>query len=302
MNPSPSDPRHDAIRRFRGELAATPIADADDLVRFLAIAARLDALGDGEPLRNWPKAAQGSVDAVAAVIGRVPELERDLLEGEGEVLGLAVCLVQDLRLAVARDTSGFLAVLATPLGRLAELADDVPLDDVAAEIVGGYADTVPVPAEMRLGHVDRPIGLGALAAVAARMPRASAIVPLRRIAEEAAVEREELAMCAGVAPAESLRRRFEARHSCADELAGGGRIEAWARLRDDWSMAISVRISGGPARQAVAARVGTCPAERDEAAAGMFLVELAPLSPDVRSRLLVDPIVVTLSDGRRVSF
>lgn len=302
MNPTPSDSRHEAIRRFRGELAATPISDGDDLVRFLSLAARLHVLGEVEPLLGWPRAAQGSVDAVAAVLDRVAELERDLLEGEGDTLGLSVCLVQDLRLAVACDRSGFLDALAEPLERLAELADDIPLDDAAAEVVAGYADLVPVPPAIRLGHVDRPIGLGALAAVAARMPRSSAIVPLRRVREETAAEREEPALCAGVAPADSLRRRFEARHACGDELAGGGRIDAWARLRDDWSMAISVRVSGGPALQAISARVGTCPAERDEQAPGMFLVELAPLSADARSRLLVDPIVVTLSDGRRVSF
>lgn len=302
MTQPPSDARLEARRRFRGELATLAVADADDLVRYLALAGRLEALGEGEPLRNWPKAAQGRVNAMAAVLARVAELERELLEGEGEPLGLSVCLVQDLRMAIARDPSGFLGDLSGPLERLGELADDIPLDDEAAEVVAGYSEIVPVPPELRLGHVEWPVGLGALAAVAARVPDASPIVPLERRERETAVEEEELALCAGVAPAESLRKRFENRHACAGELAGGVRVEAWARLHDDWSMAISVRVSGGAGLRAASARVGTCPADRDEQAEGMFLVEMAGLSPDARSRLLVEPIVVTLSDGRRVSF
>jgi len=302
MNQPTSDARLEAMRRFRGELDALAIADADDLVRYLSLAGRLAALGEEDHLRNWPKVAQGTVNAVTAVLGRIAELEQQLLEDEGELLGLAVCLVQDLRLAVARDPSGFLGELAHPVERLGELADEIPLDDEAAEVVAGYAELVPVPPEFRLGHVADPIGIGALAAVAARVPDASPIVPLRRREVKSEVEEEELALCAGVAPAESLRKRFENRHACAGELAGGAKVEAWARLHDDWSMAISVRVSGGPRLHAVSARVGTCPADRDEQAEGMFLVEMAALSPDARSRLLVEPIVVTLSDGRRVSF
>ena len=302
MNHSSSEARLEAMRRFRGELAELSVADADDLVRYLSLAARLESLGEGEPLRNWPKAAQGTVNAIPAVLGRVAEIERELLEGEGELLGLAVCLVQDLRIAIAREPSGFLGELSGPLERLGELADDTPLDDEAAEVVAAYAELVPVPRELRLGHVEGPIGLGAIAAVAARVPDASPIVPLRRREQKAAVEEEELALCAGIAPAESLRKRFENRHACEGELAGGVRVEAWARLHDDWSMAISVRVSGGRRLQAISARVGTCPADRDEQAEGMFLVEMAGLSPDARSRLLIEPIVVSLSDGRRVSF
>jgi len=302
MNQSSSEARLEAMRRFRGEIAELAVSDADDLVRYLSLAARLESLGEGEPLRNWPKAAQGTVNATSAVLARVAEIERELLECEGELLGLAVCLVQDLRIAIARDPSGFLEDLAGPLDRLGELADDTPLDDEAAEVVVAYAELVPVPPELRLGHVADPVGLGAIAAVAARVPDASPIVPLERRERNSAVEEEELALCAGVAPAESLRKRFENRHACAGELAGGTRVEAWARLHDDWSMAISVRISGGQRLQAVSVRVGTCPADRDGQAEGMFLIEMVGLSPDARSRLLVEPIVVTLSDGRRVSF
>lgn len=301
MDHNPSDVHPEALRRFREELLATPVSDADDFVRYLALAARIAALGDDEPLRRWPRAAQGSVNAIEAVRNRMAELEPDLLEGDGEPLGLSVCLVQDLRLAVKLDPSGFLADLAESLERLGELADDVPLDDAAAAIVAGYAETIPVPPAIRLGHVERPIGLGALAAIAARV-RLAPVVALRPREVKAAVEHEELALCAGVAPAESLRRRFEGRHDCVGTLDDGMKVEAWARLHEDWSVSISVRASGERTVRPLAVRIGTRAAEPDADAEGMFLVEMAGLSPDARSRLLVDPIVVTLSDGRRVSF
>ena len=48
--------------------------------------------------------------------------------------------------------------------------------------------------------------------------------------------------------------------------------------------------------------IGASLAEPDEDAPGMFIVELKRLTADTRSRLLVDPIVLNLSDGRRISF
>jgi hypothetical protein len=312
MNHDSTDLRLDAARRFRQEFAALAVADADDLVRALSLAARLSLLGDAAPLAAWPKLAQGRVDALEAIDARAAELERELLEGEGEFLGLAVCLVQDLRVAVEGDPHGFLQARSEAILRLAELADEIPLDDEAAAVVAGYAELIPVPAEVRLGQVAHPLGLGAIAAVAAGGTPTRPIQRLARrepVANAAEIAEEELALCAGVAPAESLRRRFEERHAAMGTLEGGDHLAAWARLREDWSMVISLRIrpKDGPAGGArplrpVAVRVGTRIAEPDEEADGMFLVELSSLSPDARSRLLVDPIVVTLSDGRRVSF
>ena len=313
MNHDPTDARLDAARRFRQEFDAIEVTDADDLIRALSLAARLSLLGDPGALSAWPALAQDRVDAFAAIDARAAELERELLEGDGEFLGLAVCLVQDLRVAVEGDPHGFLRGRSEGILRLAELADEIPLDDEAAEVVAGYAELIPVPAELRLAQVAFPLGLGAIAAVAAA---GSPVRPIQRLvrreanaATAASVAEEELALCAGVAPAESLRRRFEERHTAMGTLEGGAHLTAWARLREDWSMVISLRVSGQgggasatePVRP-VALRVGTRIAEPDEEAEGMFLVELAALSPDARSRLLVDPIVVTLSDGRRVSF
>lgn len=311
MNHDSNDLRLDAARRFRQEFAALEVADADDLVRALSLAARLSLLGESGPLSAWPKLAQGRVDALEAIDARAAELERELLEGEGEFLGLAVCLVQDLRVAVEGDPHGFLRARSEAVLRLAELADEIPLDDEAAAVVAGYAELIPVPPEWRLGQVAHPLGLGAIAAVAAT---GTPVRPVQRLARRGAVANptgtpiaeEELALCAGVAPAESLRRRFEERHTAMGTLESGAHLTAWARLREDWSMVISLRIAGGAAGaepiRPVALRVGTRIAEPDEDADGMFLVELAALSADARSRLLVDPIVVTLSDGRRVSF
>jgi len=307
MNHESADPRSEAADRFRASLASLPVDDGDDLIRYLSLAARLAVLGDPGPLADWTKRAQRRVDAVQAIEARVAELERELLEGEGEFLGLAVCLVQDLRIAVGLDTSDFLRPASDSVVTLAELADEIPLDDEAAGVVAGYAELIPVPQPLRLGHVDRPVGLGAIAALAAGLAATedsrTRIVRLERRDATAAVPDEELALCEGVAPAESLRRRFEERHAAMGTLDGNVHVSAWARLRDDWSMAISLRIKGGDGSiRPVAVRVGTRIAEPDEDADGSFLVELAALSPVARSRMLVDPIVVTLSDGRRVSF
>jgi hypothetical protein len=318
MNDESSDARLEATRRFRDELAAVRVVDADDLVRYLALSARLSALGDPEPLRAWTKVAQGRVNAIEALAERAAELERQLLTLEGELLGVAVCEVQDLRLAVASESTGLLREREHDLERLGACADDVPLDDEAAAIVAGYAAIVPVPPGIRLGHVEHPVGLSSIAAAAARAPLAEPPIPLGRSGAQAGSEpgseqrggaevtEEEVALCDGPAPAEALRRRFERRHGAAGELSGGIRVDAWARLHEDWSMTISIRVSGreGEAEipRPVAVRVGTMVAEPDEDAPGMFIVELKRLTADTRSRLLVDPIVVNLSDGRRISF
>jgi len=294
----------DLHRRFADELAALTIEDEGDLVRLLQLATRLSLLGDPAPLAGWTARAQGRVDALAALATRADELERELWRESGLPLGTAVCEVQDLVAAIHLDPSRLLEGLRARFERLGELADAVPLDGEAAEIVAGYAEGIPVPEEIRLATVERPLGLGALAAVAARTAVPTPIRLERRPTRAAVPDEEAIALCAGPTPVESLRVRFEGRHAAGLQLDDGTRLDGWARLRDDWSIAISlaVRAVVGAAPQAIRARIGSLRAEPDPDAPGVFTASLVGLSPDARSRLLIDEIVVTLSDGRRVAF
>jgi hypothetical protein len=143
----------DAIILLRQQLDAIAVEDAQGLLEYLPLAARLAALGAPESLTSWRKLAAAYPDFASALADRCREGIWDLEQSFAEDLGLAVIEAQDFYCFARREGDLLPFHVRTLLTAWEEHAEEVALDEDAAEVLEQFLERFPLPSEDRL--VDR---------------------------------------------------------------------------------------------------------------------------------------------------
>jgi hypothetical protein len=322
MTDMPIEP--DRLERLRTRVLAGPLVstDAPQDEREAAFAgwwfraARLAALGDDAPFRNWPAiAGTCGADAVHAISQAARIGLRILGDGAGESLAEAIIDAEDaacLLEAESRSTA-LLPTLRPVIEGWLHAAGDAVLDEAAAEILDDHRDAYPLPESLRLPIVQTPLTeLELLAAAAsADWSRPVRLAPVFEFEEAAALFHDG-------PPTEAMQRCFEGRQGDG-VTPSGSFLRVLPKLDDYW--AVIVTITGEAARRVRSVRIGTWPLQRvDDAELGVegtigaglgdpddpyeggtaiFEASLAGLPFQERLRLIRSDIGVTTGDGGR---
>jgi hypothetical protein len=113
--------------------------DAEDLIAALPVAGWLSACGRSGSDQLLSAIKGNELDPSVLILGRISEAEADLEQTEGIDLGLTLAQIQGLILIATKWN------LATEeINQLASLANEVILDDQAAEWIEQWNDEVPL--------------------------------------------------------------------------------------------------------------------------------------------------------------
>ena len=278
---------------LRGGSGATGDSpEAHDFVDWLLRAARLAACGDDEPFRTWPEIATTlGIDVTRAVADAAATGITVLDESAGIPLGEAVCDAEDASclMMIEPSRTGLLDACMSRLGLWTSAAGEVPLDDLAFEVVEHRRSAWPVPVPARLPIVAAPLHEVDL------LIAASAATPAVRLAPifEAV---EEMAQFDGGRPSPRMIERFEARRG-RGVTPGGLSLEVRGTLDEWWG--VFVRIEGAAVSTIRHVRLGTMPLQRNSESPEVWEVALGGMPLETILRLLNGDIAIRTADGGR---
>ncbi len=311
----------DRLERLRTRVMAGPLVSIDAaqdereavFVGWWFRAARLAVLGDDAPFRTWPALAGSlGVDVVRTVSQAARVGLQVLGDGAGESLAEAVIDAEDAAclLEVETQATSLLPALKPVIEGWLLAAEDVVLDEDAAEILREHDEAYPLPDSVRLPIIRTPLTELELVVAAADIDwaRPTRLGPVFEFEEAAALFHDGQ-------PTEAMQRRFEGRQGDGVSPRGAF-LRVIPKLDDYW--AVIVTITGEAARRVRAVRLGTWPLQRvddselgmgvtshddgghsDEGGLAIFEATLAGLPFEDRLRLIRSDIGVTTDDGGR---
>ena len=264
-------------------------------------AAWLASLGEVEPYRSWPSRLSSEEAAtlpewIAAECGQlILRLREERGVGLCEALLRAqafVCLMH-----VDQEHGELLAAVYESIaGVLLECAR-LPLDDTAAAELEDMDEVQYLQSEHVIPLVAYPIGLTGctvLAEAAVHDP-ANEVQPVCPIP----VFERELVFDSG-RPSERMMKRFAERRGelrCRD----GSRSEVRAVLEEDWRVSVQFKADAAWCERIDRVRIGTRMAISMDDQRDFWTASLARLGLDAQTRLVNQPILVTLVTGERFS-
>ncbi len=305
-SPDSNDPVETAamLAEFRRELDAESAwfertADSSEeapepreFIGWLLRAARLAACGDAVPFRSWPRLATslgirvGEVLAEAAAAG-IAVLD----ESAGIPLGEGIIDAEDASclLAVEGELTGLLSDATNSLRLWISAAEEIPLDDLAFEMVEHRRIAWPIPPAARLAIVATPLHeLDFLVAARARTPA----VRLSPVFDSA----PELAHFDGGKPSPRMLDRFNARYG-RGVTPSGLDLEIRAVLDEWWG--VFVRIEGAAVDAIRHVRLGTLPLKEVPDQPGLWTAAIDRMPLEAILRTLNGDIAVRTDDGGR---
>ncbi len=149
-----------AITSLLEKLVAIKVTDAQGLLEYLPLAARLAVFGVPAPLARWTELAEPFRDQLESLlVKRSEEGMWDLRNAVGQDLGLAVIDAQDFFCFLRRESEILPARARLYLIGWVDRAERVALDHDAAEMLRRFLRRFPLPLEDRLTVVDTPLSL-----------------------------------------------------------------------------------------------------------------------------------------------
>lgn len=305
-SPDSNDPAETAamLAEFRRELdaesawlerpadSAEDAPEARDLFAWLLRAARLAACGDTAPFQTWPRLATRLGVHVADVVAEAAAAGVAVLdESSGIPLGEGICDAEDASclLAVEGELTGLLQDSMPWLRLWVSAAEEIPLDDLAFEIVEHRRIAWPVPAAARLAIVATPLHeLDLLLAARMEMPA----IRLSPVFDSA----PELAHFDGGRPSPRMLDRFNARHG-RGVTPSGLDLEVRAVLDEWWG--VFVRIEGSAVKAIRHVRLGTLPMKEVADQPGLWTAAINQMPLEAILRILNGDIAVRTDDGGR---
>lgn len=288
--------RDPAIETLLARLSANPVQHADDFLDFLAVAARLAALGEASALKQWPiLVRQFNVPFEDQFKRRSIGGQIILHHAGGEQLALAIIDAQDFHCfyLLQRDILPQETVAqSTAWSQAAELA---PLDADAAEYLTDFLIQFPIAAALRLAVVAAPVEHHAIAAVgllAGAPPMTEAHWPA--VAEHAPQE-PAVAFMADGRPSERFQRIME-RLDVPMEVPGVGPVLLTRRIGDDWGLRIGLRYEDGAAPDVAGIRLGPWKGAPEDGG-GDWVVPLSHFPHMQRVAMLAQPVVIAFNNG-----
>ncbi len=266
----------DAIILLRQQLDSITVEDAEGLLEYIPLAARLAALGQADSLTKWRELAARFPDFANALAERCREGIWDLEQSFAEDLGLAIIEAQDFYCFAHREGDLLPSHVRTLLTAWEEHAEEVALDEDAEAVLEEFLERFPIPSEDRLVVVDCPVTVLAKAFVAAQTkprltietqwPSVSVVPDVREVSDspelaglsagfpQTLAELPEL--CAAF-PSDRLKRIFERRVEV--EVPDVGYVRINRSVSDEWEMVVDVELADGSLPELEMIRLGVLP-------------------------------------------
>lgn len=279
------------------------LSSASNPIEVLLACARLCAWNDDEPYRSWP--ARIDQDAAARLPSLLQTACHDLIGRlrtcTGSTLAAAVIECQDLLTLLQSDRQhgSLLQEIHRDLEGVVHECGTLLLDDEASALLsesGRALHLELLPPEWVLGIVRHPIGETQrleLARVASLGDE-----PVRPICPLPVFEGE--LVFDGGRPSPRMMDAFQERRGqilCGD----GSHAVVRAVLESDWRVTIEFDADRAWCERIDGIRLGALPAESLDEHRDAWAASLAPYGLDTQTKMISQPIVVTLSTGERFS-
>ena len=299
------DPRTpDALAALRASIHEE-LEGSDGPLEHVLCTARLAALGDDQPYRDWPRVIGGeqAEALVHSIETACAALIIGLRQAEGTSADLDLLLEAqafDSLLQVDRRQGGLLEPIHQKIEALVLEASELLPNDELAEALAEHPELQLIDAEARIPTLSAPIGLTARSALA-RAGLELGSIPVKQVCRIEQLE-PELAFDDG-RPSERMIDRFASRRGVMS-FDDGTMTEVRAVLESDWR--ISVQFGGAGDAGAVGpnvdlVRLGAREAEPLDEGRDFWTLSLARLGVDAQTRLVNQPIMILMSDGQRFS-
>ena len=263
-----------------------------DFIGWLLRAARLAACGDPVPFQAWPRLATKLGIRVADAIAETAEAGIAVLdESSGIPLGEGIGDAEDASclMAVEGELTGLLQDSAAWVRLWTMAAEEIPLDDLAFEIVEHRRLTWPIPSAARLAIVATPLHeIDFLTAAKVTTPA----VRLAPVFDSA----PELAHFDGGRPSPRMLDRFNSRHG-RGVTPSGLDLEVRAVLDEWWG--VFIRIEGTAVKATRHVRLGTLALKEVADQPGLWTAAIDRMPLEAILRILNGDIAVRTDDGGR---
>jgi hypothetical protein len=307
----------EAIAVLRQQLESVCVQDAEGVLEYIPLSARMAALGEPACLATWRELAREYKDFSAAFADRCREGIWDLEQALGEDLGLAVIEAQDFYCFARREGDLLLPQVRSLLAAWAEHAEEAAIDEEAASVLRDFLTQFPLPRDERLAIVDCPVTELARAFVAAqacprptvtaRWPAAQIPIPHDElhVAESAGwyaavphASADELELCAKF-PSDRLKRQFERRLAVDIPLVGAVTVNR--SVSDNWEIVIDIELPDGNIPDIDMVRVGLVPLGRTtDDDISRWVACLRPFEHLQRLIIMEQPMTVLFTRGSRL--
>jgi hypothetical protein len=291
----------DPKNTLANELAEMRIADDQDFLEWLPLAARLRALGDDSQLVLWHgKFKELDLDERLEVIlnERAIEGVEELHESSGEDLAYAITAAQDFYCFLDSEREILSERTQLSLEAWALETSDVELDREAAERLEHWLRIFPIEESLRLPIVHAPLSAverAFLAALAPSVETFEASWPAQAEPEMRVLEHDLVQLDDGEPPA-AFREAW--RRVCEHAFDDGLGVEVARSLNERWEVAIDVNAE--IAAEVELVRLGLLVGVRDESDPSRWVVDLSAMKRAEREKALGAPLVLRLSDSRRL--
>ncbi len=284
------------------QVSAQKVKTGPDFLNFLAIAARLAALGHPDPLTQWPALArQVNAALEPQIASRIAQSELILQQQKGELLAGAIIDAQDFHCFYNLQRDILPPLVAARLTAWRDAAELAPLDAHAAELLQLFLTDFPIPPALRLAIIDAPVEQRVIAAVgllAAPPLITDAFWPAVESSQARDVPEAAVAYMADGRPSERFQRIME-RLDVPMEVRGLGPVLLTRRIGDDWALRIGLRQEDGAAAAVAGVRLGAWKAAV-EADGSEWVVPLRHFPHMQRVALLAQPVVIAFNNGAQL--
>jgi hypothetical protein len=183
-----------------------------------------------------------------------------------------------------------------------EQAEQVALDEDAAEMLRRFLRRFPLPLADRLTVVDTPLTLAELEILAAMAQPCPVVDVSWPAAASPLVAAEAVAHYDSGCPSDRLKQHFE-RLEVEVELPDTGRFAVSRRIDDHWRVVIDIERQDGRDPQVDLVRLGKVPGHPAGDVVGRWFIDLRPWEHIQRTRLMDDsPLVIGFRNGYRLRF
>ena len=275
------------------------ITDGHQLLEWIPLAARLAALGDHSHLARWQLLARPFEERLRdLLVERALEGVVALREMRGARLADAIIAAQDFHCFLQLQGQHVPAASRVTLENWIYEADQMPMDEEAAEALKSYLREYPVPEDYRLLSVHAPLTTAEVGLIAA-------LKPSSRKAQEVTWGRqfdlESLpATAATGSPPEQVLEEYEVLQQLVDSEVAGP-LFVTRQLTEEWRVNVRVeRASDHCPPPIEILRVGHCPAQRDRDDGRWWSLDMKPLSILDRYATLNAPVVIRFTNGHNL--
>lgn len=279
------------------QIAALPLNDEPQFCHFIALAARLAALGDFTQIERAPVLAKIlNINLEHALVAHCRQGVVALSGKSGVDQVAAIIDAQDFFCLMETSAIEIPENARLSLQGLIEEASDATIDGIALEALQEFAAAYPLPDAFRLPAVFNPITDIELTLLAASAePRKTIELSWGRVKRTVPELAHAIAFVSK--PTDSLKEYFKRSHVEID-VPGEGMHRLSRRLEEDWRVVFSIEQNDGRPAEIESVRLGVLPSQRLNPT--RWMVEISPFGKSACLAALDQALVIRFESGTRL--